>query len=534
MPTQRAAPSPLQPALWDAVLHHRVEDAQALLAQGARANHTRGTKCLLARALEGPDSRMATALLDAGARIDGRTHGGSLLALVLQRGFEDLLPAFVAQGADLAGPVSTHEPLTAAGMAAAHQNGRMLRALAAMGVPTDRATRDQPPKSVLELWIGFHKRKHDPTDQAWWDTVDWLLARPPAQEEHAVRLVQDVIFLLVRRAALGGAALSDALLERLVGSLWWSPAVAQVAFVTLLAQGQFDRAWALREKTPVDLGERDAAVLYGPWQHSPVATVLDLVKRVHGDPKATAKARQETLVQLDRLLAHGADVAVNQSGWPLLFWAIDTGMPEVAIERLVAAGADLRGPKAPLGRPRLNYETDTNAWNEASLLHLAVNRGDLGQVKALLRAAPDLIHARDERGLTPWLRAFSPIGYAVSFLSNQRTLRPLLEVLLSHEACAEATTHLGNNAWHLLAGSRAEGERLVDFDAVVDLLLDRFFSGLTRLNADGVSGRAAIVSVADSGAEAAFADRAARAGQHQLDDRWAVPKTAAPAPRPRM
>ena len=87
--------------LWGAIFENDLDRAQAALEAGACPNKQRGTKSMLARALEreGPD--MALMLLRAGADIRSAAHGTTCWDLCVTRGWTEAMEHFVRQGIDL-------------------------------------------------------------------------------------------------------------------------------------------------------------------------------------------------------------------------------------------------------------------------------------------------------------------------------------------------------------------------------------------------------------------------------------------------
>ena len=403
---RRTNPDTPHARLWTAVLNGQVEAARQALTDGALPNLRRGTKGLLARALEQPTSEIAHLLLAAGADPAGVAHGTFPWCLAVQAGFSDLVKPMHEAGLD---------------WRAAHCNGQTAVEMAARGLHLD-TLRELDRLGALELqpWSGGHTSTatvlvwldQEKTAAArghmalWWEGLDWILTRPATDDDRGA--VADWLSIHL----IGQAADHKALVfERLLAAGWVTSDFLRVLYNALLYQGHTERAETLRASHCVPL---DVSPLThrGPWTGSPLFTLLYKSKGETNRPRLLKRRA----AHIERLLADGADPSATLFGWPTVFWAVDQGVPWPALQALFRHGVDPQqrlaidepSEEAAARDSRLRLRSHSSYWAGTTLAHISAHNGTTGLLQGLLKIAPALLHAKDVQGFTPLWRAILP------------------------------------------------------------------------------------------------------------------------------
>lgn len=492
-PDQRAQ----RDALWAAVRGQRPDEALALIAQGAPVVGSRGTKSLLARALEMDTPVVAQAMLEAGAPASSPAHHGSIALLALERGWWSLMPALVRAGWDPTARLSASLQVNAAGWLAMRQDAVGLQALVDVGCSPALGEPEHPSRpggrSALEIWLEseavrrFTRRgraRSEGTDDAREASLALLLAHPPAPDAHALR--DGAAAMLAIRFGHAPEDFAD-LADRFKVSAWSTPRAHAVVGCWLLNNGWTNAgmAWfsadVLRGVAFGDLGPR------APYQQNPVGCLLSRMPTERG-PRRQARL----LAQLRRLLDDGCptDTLVNET--PLWIWACTRqDVPDGALEALLARQGDLTRPLTG-GDAQQTGNGDLRFWQGFAPVHYLARHGSPAALRALLRQAPAQRDVRDPEGLPPLLRVVHPTS-RLTGMQSTATVLPSLEAFWAAGSDWRDTDTRGNTLVHTLARAAGHGIHAIDFDAVFLALLQRCPDLLDARNHEGQTGLNAVL-----------------------------------------
>lgn len=454
-------------AMFEAVMRDDLPAVRALLSQGAPANATRGTKSLLARALELPTSDMARVLLEAGAPITAATHHASVLELVLKARFHDLLPLLADRGCCFTSPVSRFQEETAAGYAAREQDLGALKALVALGVDVlwakpPSSERNQPAVPTVSAWLDTAGMAHVSLGH-WLDGLTFLLSQPSVEEAqtHAARTLVTSMF---NRRFKGDR---QELLQRFRSSSWCTPQANGVLACWLLNHDQFDWAFSCIETVdPKVLGDLGP---HTPYQKTPVGCFLPLVEAEHEHPRRLSKR----LHQLDRLLTLGCPTDVSIWGEPLYVVAAQMrNLPSAAFQRLMPSLQTLTQPLGAEDEESARIKPHLKFWQEFPVFHYLIYFGQPAATTLVLTQYPELLDLRDPLGIPPLFRSLFP----ASKIPGEIVTSPLLPSL---EAFWDAGSHWeeqdlkGNNLVHFLVVLSEHGFHPNDAEEVFQAVCSR-------------------------------------------------------------
>lgn len=390
-------------ALWQAILEDDLSKARSLLGKGASPNKRRGTKSMLARALERDSPAMAVLLLEKGAKIDSAAHGTTCWDIAVSKGWTQAMKWFAMSGVDLDAPTGGNHRYTPAGLAASLGNASTLRWLARMGADVESGKpKDPRGEASLSIWMSASPSLED---ESWWETFSWL-ARKTRTSEFRASVGASAVRLENRRKGAGRRAM-----EVLIGIKGWrtDQDFLGIAHNIMLDAGQRDWAQELRMKTRIPMNPSHG-IPFNPWTESSLATASMKTKEEIGRPRRMAKA----IALVDDLVEYGADPNVEQGGIPLIFFLAGRGAPVETIRRLLELGAKERFFDEALPNPSTytsppnQEDRERRMLNGSTLLHLASRERRADVIQLVARRSPKLIEARDSWGLTPLFRSLIP------------------------------------------------------------------------------------------------------------------------------
>ena len=450
MPTpDKHALRALREEMFSAVMADDLPRVRDLVERGAPVHATRGTKSLLARALELPRSDMARFLLEAGAHISAATHNSSVLTLVLQQGFHDLLPVLADKGCSFTEKVSPFATHNAVGLLAIKQDSQGLLALKQLGVSLvwahgGAAAANNPHKPTVEVWISS-RNKRGPLNERWWETLEMLLAEPP---EHPAPLIA--------AASIGGenygrskSLASDEILFRFRRSAWCTQEAAAVLACWLAHQDQLEKATEVLETVAPSTWERVDA--FAPYQRNPVGCLLSLFRKDTGKPRLTA----QRLKRLKRFRALGCPVTTDVTGKPLWVWAATIAeLPWEALQAVLPE--NFSAPLAPEEKS-LSLHAHMQFWVGFPPVHFLARHAQPHLLQALLRHRPDLMGETDPKGCTPLFRTVLPVSRIPGITDRQTAVAPALLAFWAAGSDLGDLTPQGKNLVHVLADACSQG-----------------------------------------------------------------------------
>ena len=446
MPTpDKHALRALREEMFSAVMADDLPRVRELVGRGAPVHATCGTKSLLARALELPQSGMARFLLEAGAPISAATHNSSVLALVLQQRFHDLLPLLAEKGCSFTEKVSPFASINAVGQLALSQDSQGLRALKQLGVSLvwghgGEAAPNNPAKPAVDQWISGRNKKRAP-DEDWWATLELLLQEEP---QHPAPLMV--------AASIGGenfgrskSPASDEILFRFRRSAWCSQEAAAVLASWLANQDQLAKAGDVLET--IDPATWEQVDDFAPYQRNPVGCLLTLFRKDLGKPRLTA----QRLKHLDRFLALGCPATTEVTGKPLWVWATTLqDLPWEALKRVLPA--NLSEPLNPAARS-VSIQSHMRFWTGYPPIHFIARNGQPHLLQALLKHSPHLMETRDQHGYTPLFRTILPVSKFPGLVDRQTDVAPALLAFWAAGSNWGELTPKGQNLIHVLANA---------------------------------------------------------------------------------
>lgn len=433
--------------LWGAIFENDLDRAQAALEAGACPNKQRGTKSMLARALEreGPD--MALMLLRAGADIRSAAHGTTCWDLCVRRGWTEAMEYFVRQGMDLNVPTGGNLGFSPAGLAASTGNTAVLEWLDARGADVALAapsSNSSERKSTISIWMERMVSADSAED---WTTLGWLSCRT-LESVWRARAGEQVVRLEGKSPGFGRRALAV-----LLATPRWSEdeEFLQTTHNSMLQARLFDWAKEFRQLYRVPMG-LPALPHIGPWTTTPLATVLMATKVEAGRPRRMAKA----LNLIRELVAYGADPNDTNDDLPLAFFATSKGCPPQAIEQLLDLGANpcfVSCPDTQESKTESDKISQRALLRGATLLHLAAREKYPEVIEMVGKRFPHLVAEKDPAGLSPLFRCVFP--YVIwSGIVDKRPLLPSLNAFRNLGADPREETERGNGLLHALIHSR--------------------------------------------------------------------------------
>lgn len=511
MSIQRAAKpvfdSAAQAALWAAVLAGDVAGTVQLLAdRAARPLHLtqqRGTKCLLARALEHANPTLAELLLDAGADLFGPAHHTTCLGLVIRQEHWPLLrfaePTLQAQPERL---VSVVQGL------AARQSLEGLKALEALGLDIQWANHLQATGyegrriSALERWILAAPRSHrrrgmtgDP--QRWREGLDFLGHRaldPVAQ----VGVVQALL-----QATLPWSWPAHARVAWLQTLPWWGERAAGACLGVLSADPTCD------DLTDALLTEYPEAA-YGPaplpdslqLTASPVGAMLKHVRCLQraNRPRVLQRALRRLDARLTRWRQAGWNPEVQREpgarqwlclrafvAMTLAGYATNASLMPI-LQVLQGHGLDLMAPlHIPAPSTPDTPATAAEHWHGKTLAEVFSWRGQLADLEQLAAKYPLVARAPGA-----WVSSVVPPSYTPGTQLQPRTLTPLLAFWEAQGADLAQVGTQGHCLLHWLGMATTIDMPVADLAAIATNFVRRFPALLEQRDAHGRTGLEAV------------------------------------------